>query len=140
VYLQAGANPQGGNFEVDVSIFQSGTVPANAQSLDFKAWNAQGTGPPSVSFDGNSLSPVGLSSGQGPSGQPYTLYGADISAYGGQMGQLKFTDAVGGPGLGGIELDDISFSPNAVPEPSTLALVVMGGMALAARRWRARRS
>jgi hypothetical protein len=136
VLLQAGANPQGGDTAVNVSIFQTGTIPADAQSLDFEAWNIEGGGPPSVSFDGNSLSPVALSSGQSLSGQPYTLYGADISAYAGQMGQLRFTDVFGGPVMCGIELDDISFSPNAVPEPSTLALLVTAGLALAARRWR----
>jgi hypothetical protein len=84
------------------------------------------------------LSPVLLSSGQDPSGQTYDVYGADISAYAGQSGQLQFTVPCT-PDLGenGFELDDITFSTTTVtPEPNTLALVVMGGLALAARRWR----
>jgi hypothetical protein len=35
------------------------------------------------------------------------------------------------------ELDDIAFSTSAIPEPGTLSLIVMRGLALAARRWRA---
>jgi hypothetical protein len=38
-----------------------------------------------------------------------------------------------------LELDDITFSTTAVvPEPSVLALMVMGGLAFGARRWRAK--
>ena len=44
-----------------------------------------------------------------------------------------FTDVFDNHGGNGIELDDISFSPNAVPEPSTLALIILGGAALATR-------
>ena len=41
----------------------------------------------------------------------------------------------------GSAFDDITFSTNvlAVPEPNTLALILTGGLALAARRWRAKR-
>jgi len=103
-------------------------------SLEFEAWSMIANATLSVSFAGNSLSPVGLSSGVSPSGQSYTLYGADISAYAGQSGQLQFTDVYSGQGLNGIELDDITFS--TIPEPSTLALLFMGGMAFGVRSWR----
>ena len=45
---------------------------------------------------------------------------------------LSFTDpapTIGGPSE--FELDNISFSPTATPEPNTLALIVMGGAAFA---------
>jgi hypothetical protein len=134
VMLQAGANPQGGSAGVNASLSQNGTIPANAMSLEFEAWSMIANATLSVSFAGNSLSPVGLSSGVSPSGQSYTLYGADISAYAGQSGQLQFTDVYSGQGLNGIELDDITFS--TIPEPSTLALLFMGGMAFGVRSWR----
>ncbi len=131
VFLQA-FNPGQGN----VSLWQTGTIPANAASLQFSAWNYTSVNEAfSVSFAGNSLSPVSLGSGQSASGQAYTVYGVSIAPYAGQTGQLEFT-AFGGQGPDWIELDDIAFSPNGVPEPSTLALVVIGGLALAARRWR----
>jgi len=134
VFLQAFNTGQG-----NVSLWQNGTIPANAASLQFKAWQEPTANEAySVSFAGNSLLPVALSYGQGPSGQPYTVYGVDIAPYAGDTGRLEFT-AVAGNGESGIELDDITFSPNAVPEPSTVALLVMGGLALAARRWRGNR-
>ncbi|MGP8236267.1 MAG: PEP-CTERM sorting domain-containing protein [Limisphaerales bacterium] len=42
---------------------------------------------------------------------------------------MSFTEPpppIGGPS--GLLLDDISFSPNAVPEPNTLALTALGGL------------
>ncbi len=131
VFLQAFNTGQG-----NVSIWQTGTVPANTESLQFSAWSHfGGSASFSVSFAGDSLSPVVLSSGESPSGQPYTVYGVNIAPYAGQTGQLEFTSLAGGPDWN--EFDDITFSPTAVtPEPGTLALVVMGGLALAARRWR----
>ena len=135
VFLQAFDTGQG-----NVSLWQNGTIPGNAASLQFSAWQMPTANQAfSVSFAGNSLSPVALSYGQSPSGQPYTVYGVNIAPYAGDTGQLEFT-ALAGNGESGIEFDDITFSQNAVPEPSTLALIVMGGAALAARRWRGRGS
>ena len=130
VFLQAFNTGQG-----NVSLFQNGTVPANAESLQFKAWNYTSVNEAfSVSFAGNSLSPVALGSGQSPSGQAYVVYGANIASYAGQTGQLEFT-SMGGEGPGWMELDDITFSTTAVPEPSTLALLAVGGVVLATRHW-----
>lgn len=140
VFLQSGANPQGGSVGVNVSIWQTGTIPANAQSLEFKAWSFEGIGVLSVSFEGNSLSPVLLSSQPNQSGIPVNEYGVNIAPYAGQTGQLEFTSVFTSQGASWNELDDITFSPNAVPEPSTLALIVMGGAALAARRCRKNRN
>jgi hypothetical protein len=136
VMLQAGGPSPlsgGGN----ASISQYGTIPASAMSLQFKAWSMLTNATLAVTFQGNSLSPVLLSSGESPSGQPYDVYGVDVSAYARDTGELEFTDVFEDQGLNGIELDDITFSTTAVtPEPNTLALVVMGGLALAVRRWR----
>jgi hypothetical protein len=129
VYLQAFDSTQG-----NVSIWQSGTIPANALSLQFKTWKFQPTSAFSVTFNGNSLSPVVLSSGQSASGQTYDVYGANIGAYAGQTGSLEFTALVSGYGESATEFDDITFSPTSVPEPNTLAIIVMGGVAVAARR------
>jgi len=136
VYLQSGFDPQTESVGVNVSLFQTGMIPSNAKSLEFSAW---GNYPNfAVSFADTSLSPVILSSAQSPSGQTYEVYGASIAAYAGQTGELDFTALFNnGINYGDIELDDITFSTAAVtPEPNTLALVVMGGLALAARRWR----
>jgi hypothetical protein len=135
VYLQAFSTSEG-----NVSLWQNGTIPANAASLQFSAWQFPSVNEAlSVTFAGNSLSLVLLSTGESASGQTYDVYGADVAAYAGQTGQLEFT-SFGGQGPDEVELDDITFSPNAVPEPNTLALLVMGGVALAFRRWRAKGS
>lgn len=130
VFLQSGGGPNGG---ADVSLSQVGTVPANAQSLEFKAWSWPSANAAfSVSFAGNSLSPVLI--GSTPN---YDDYGVNIAPYAGQTGELKLT-AIVTDAPSWIEFDDIAFSPYAVPEPSTLALVLMGGLALAARLRRAK--
>jgi hypothetical protein len=114
---------------------QNATVPSTAEWLQFEAY---AYGPFSVSFAGNALDPIALSSGVSADGLPYTVYGVNISAWAGQTGILEFAtgDEYYDPYL---ELDDITFSTTAVvPEPSVLALMVMGGLAFGARRWRAK--
>jgi hypothetical protein len=134
VFLQSGANPQGGSVGVNTSISQNGTIPANAQSLEFKTWSYYNSSF-SVSFAGNSLSLVFL--GSGPN---YDLYGVNVASYAGQTGPLEFTSIFKGLGQSCTEFDDITFSPNAIPEPGTLALVVLGGLAFGVRAGRKRGS
>jgi hypothetical protein len=130
--LQAGGVSPGGS-SVATSIGQSGTIPANDVSLELKAW-VPGDGALSVSFNGYSLPLVALSFGVAPSGQSYTLYGANIEPYAGENGPLQFT-----ANWGSVELDDISFSTTSIaPEPSIVALTVIGGLLCAARKWFAR--
>ena len=129
VFLQAFDTGQG-----NVSLWQNGTIPANAASLQFCAWDYSSV-IDSVSFAGNNLSPVVLGSGQSPSGQAYTVYGINITPYAGQTGQLEFT-AFGGQSPNPFELDDISFV--LTPEPSIVALTAIGGLLFGARKWFAR--
>jgi hypothetical protein len=108
----------------------NGTVPSTAQSLEFEAVTV---GTFSVSFAGNELEPIAISSVQGADGMTYTLYGASISAWAGQTGALEFTADfdVHDPYF---VLDDISFSPQTVPEPSPLALTGAGALLFALYR------
>jgi len=123
--LQTGANPLNPMpYTVNASIEQNGTVPSTAETLQFEAYELT---PLSVSFNGNALVPVALSSGLSADGLPYTLYGANISAWAGQTGELEFTADFNGS-FNPIVLDDISFSTNAVPEPSIVVLSAMGGL------------
>jgi hypothetical protein len=58
----------------------------------------------------------------------YHIYGADISAYAGQTGELRFTGVPAGPNSSGSAfIDNIEFSPIAIPEPTTLS-VLLGGL------------
>ena len=60
----------------------------------------------------------------------YNIYGGDISAFmGGQTGELRF-QAVVSSGFGITLLDNISFSNQPIPEPSSLALFGLGAFVL----------
>jgi hypothetical protein len=134
VFLQSGGTPQGSG-GVNTSLWQDGTIAANAASLQFKAWgDLPSTALFSVSFGGNNLVPITLSSGESPSGQVYTLYGINVSAYAGQTGQLEFTSDFNGAGPSWLLLDDISFSTQVVPEPRPLVLTGLGALLFALNR------
>ena len=130
--------PGGSVNYIDASIAQNGTIPLGTETLLFKAWQPMYAVPFSVSFAGNTLFPVVVSTGEGPSGQDYDDYAANVAAFAGQNGQLEFT--VSGNNYNSLLLDDITFSPNSVPEPGTLALMLMAGGAYAVRRWRTKES
>lgn len=100
------------------SIAQSGLVPADAQSLIFKASMLQ-DGALVVSLDDQTLSYTPLAVGPN-----YTVYGADISALADQNETLGFSAALD---LGAVILDDIEFSSQPIPEPSAVALLLVGG-------------
>jgi hypothetical protein len=121
---------QGGSTPEAASISQTGLIPTGTQSLLFKAVQ-EGPGPLNVNVGGRSISFAALWNGPN-----YTLYGANISAWAGQTEALTFT----APGASDAnleslwEIDDITFSPNAVPEPSSLALMGIGGLVFAGYR------
>ena len=126
----------GGTSASSASISQTALIPSGMQSLLFEAQQGTGGGAGGnldvfIGTQSVSLMPVAIES-------TYTLYGAKFSQWAGDTEQLTFSAAEGTTGLNNWTLDDISFSPNAVPEPNTLALVIMGGVALAVRRWRSK--
>ena len=90
------------------SIFQTASIPVTSQSLIFAGGSSL-----QVRFNGQILTPIALSNA--PS---YTIWGADISAYAGQSGELRFT----APWRSASILDGVQFSPTPVPEPSALML------------------
>jgi hypothetical protein len=127
---------QGSGDGTSASISQTGLIPFGTQSLLFEAQGNYGSppGPLEVLIGTQSVPFSAL--GGGPN---YTLYGADISAWAGETEQLTFSAVENIPQENNWEIDDISFSPTAVPEPSTLALVLTGGVAFGARRFRTSR-
>ena len=104
------------------AITQTATIPAGAESIQFITNDRFALGF-LIFFGGQRLSISQL--GATPSGQ--WLWGGDISAFGGQTGELRFQ------GVG--YLDYIRFS-QAVPEPNALGFFGFGALLLA---WRALR-
>ena len=97
------------------AIGQVGEVPVDSVSLRF-----YGSMSLRVTFAGQPLELVQLSSGAG-----YDHIGADISAFAGQTGELRFT-ASDIPVSTFLYLDVIRFSTVAVPEPGFHALMGVG--------------
>lgn len=107
------------------SIGQTGQIPFGTKTIMFRGASNNGI---VLSFGGNALSVVNL--GDYPN---YSIWGADISAYAGQTGELLF-NAPWQTGYG--MLDNIQFSSSPVPEPSTLALGALGTLLLSFYRWK----
>jgi hypothetical protein len=118
--LLAGSIPAA---ESTASLGQTGSIPSTAQSLIF--WDSLGT--LDVSFDGQALSLVEISNTVN-----YTVYAANISPFAGDTGQLLFT----APVYTAAVLDNIQFSTSPIPEPSTLAFCMLGGLSFV---WRLRK-
>ena len=112
---------------ITVLLGQTGQIPIGTQMLTF--WGDIGY--MQITFDGHLLAFNTLSNGPN-----YHVYSADVSAYAGQVGELLFRVPSTIPGGGGGYLDNLQFSPAAVPEPGTLALVgvIVGALGFTWRR------
>jgi hypothetical protein len=106
-------------------IAQTGQIPLNAVSLLFYGFERM-----EVTFGGLPLTLVTLETRSN-----YHLVGANVSAFAGQTGELKFLMPDLGFGSPMVYLDDIQFSPQPVPEPDTLRLFVLGGLVFSLSCW-----
>ncbi|HEY5043105.1 MAG TPA: PEP-CTERM sorting domain-containing protein [Verrucomicrobiae bacterium] len=112
-----------GNFSASLdgneSISQTGLVPNGTESLLFDATSSFLL----VSLGDQNLSYTAISTAVNSYGDSYTLYAANISAFAGQTEALTFSSPLGHYGI----LDNIQFSPQAVPEPATSSLFFLAG-------------
>jgi len=118
----------------DVTLSQTGLVPASAQSLWFKVQLSPfGGGFLQVTLGGETLLPVimGFTTN-------YMLWAADIRSFAGQTAELDFTAHAQRPHVDNnyAFLDSIQFSEQAIPEPNVLALLAVGAAVLG---WRIRK-
>jgi hypothetical protein len=104
------------------SISQTGFIPVGTEFLFFDAEKG-GPGNLVVTLGNQNLTfaPVATF----PS---YTVYGASVGAWVGTTEELTFTASTTTLGLNNWEIDDISFSPGAVPEPNPLVLTGVGAL------------
>lgn len=109
--------------QTSASIGQTGTIPITAETLSFWGQNVGGM---LITFNGQPLSFMAISNTLNYT----TIYGADISTYAGQTGQLLFTGSGTNPFAGGGVIDNIQFSSLPIPEPSVFALAVLGALTL----------
>jgi hypothetical protein len=130
-------SPSGENYDLTLqggaagtsAIQQTGVIPLGANSIRFYSQNSSLNYPP-----------LNISAGLTVNGQPVTLdpisvqnnvwlYAGNIAQYAGKTVTIDFY-ASAPTGLGSLNLQDISFSSQGVPEPETLALAGLGGLAL----------
>jgi len=127
VVLQAGGNPFGTG-PVAASLSQTGLIPDGTKSIRFLA---EGIGPIAVNLGGSNLNLISFP----VSNENYSVYEADASAFAGVIEPLTFTAlalSTSASDQGIFYLDDIMFSPDAIPEPSSLTLlaIVLVGLVL----------
>jgi hypothetical protein len=113
VYVQGGDIPGG-----SASITQPILIPAASRSILFPGRHVQGL---ELSFAGQPLNYFEVGSGPG-----YVHYGADITQFAGQSGLLRFSASYQNGGL----IDYVLLSPQVVPEPSAVVLLIGGGAAI----------
>ena len=109
-----------------ISLGQTGQIPLWAQSITF--WGD--IGGMQITFNGQPLSFSTFGRGTN-----YTVYGADVSAFAGQTGELLFTVPAR---VASSTLDNIQFSSQPTPEPAVLSLLALGSL-LFGWQWRRRK-
>jgi len=131
-FLFGGANsPEVGGQDgqlYSATISQTGTIPTGTETLlmDARSFGAS----PVVAIDGQPINMIPLQTFAN-----YTLYGGNISTYSGFVETLSFTEP-SSTTVAPTELllDNISFSPQAIPEPSPFVLSGIGGLLFALYR------
>src|ERR1700722_7859116 len=104
----------GGAFVPSTSISQMGLVPANAHSIQMDISLLIPSAPFTVSLGGQLITMVPLQVFPN-----YTVYGGDVSPFAGMIENLTITQFAPAPPNvppAALELDDIIFSPQIVPE------------------------
>jgi hypothetical protein len=113
------------------TLSQTGLVPGGTESIQMDVVEMNG-GTFAVTLGGQSINMVPLQTFPN-----YTLYGANVSAWSGQTANLSITENVpSNPAVypDELQLDNITFSTQTVPEPSPLVLTGAGALVFALYR------
>jgi hypothetical protein len=121
-----------------VSLSQTGQVPVGTESIQMEAREQFSSFV--VTLGGDTISMVPLQTFAN-----YTLYGGNIpSPLVGQVEGLSIAElpppstAPSEDSPSSLLFDDVAFSPQSVPEPNTIEMVIMGGTMLGLHGWRKR--
>jgi hypothetical protein len=120
--LQSGFNPPGPI--LPATIAQTATVPSTALSLQMKvrAFSPSDLSGLLVTLGGQTVPMHPLQTTTN-----YVLLGGDITSFAGLREQLRITSLpLPSYSNNSLELDSITFSPQAVPEPHGCALILLG--------------
>jgi len=122
-----------GALATQATIRQTGTVPNTAQSITFIARHyGTASGVLSITLGGQNIAFVAISSGS-----TYKEYGGNIpTALAGQSAELVFSALRTTVAGNDWEIDNIQFSPVAIPEPSLLSLIAWSAIGFWASRKR----
>jgi hypothetical protein len=107
------------------AIGQVGRIPDTAKSMTFYGYSLVNM---QLTF-GEANIPYFVIGG----GPNYTIYGADVSGFAGEMGQLLFTAPAS---IGGGMIDYMRFSNQPVPEPGLFEFSALGALLLGWHRLR----
>ncbi len=105
-------------------LAQTGTVPTGVFSVMFFSLGDR----PEVTFNGQVIPTTFMGNGVSSSGgATYEVLGGDVAPFAGQSGELRFTSYAPQGQFGSYTLlDNIFFSNQQVPEPSTLGVLGLG--------------
>ncbi len=112
------------------TLSQTGLVPAGTESIQMDAYEALGSF--TVTLAGQTVNLVPLQTFPN-----FTLYGGNISAWSGDNAALSITENLPtNPGIypDELELDNITFSTQVIPEPAPVVLTGIGGLLFALYR------
>jgi hypothetical protein len=133
VILFGGSQPPPGT----ATLSQTGLVPANAQSIQMDVaypFGTQFAGSFTVALGSQTISMSPLQTLAN-----YTIYGGNVAAYAGDVETLTITQYDVAPPTvppSAMELDNIIFSNQPIPEPQTWTLLLCGAGALSLWRWK----
>jgi hypothetical protein len=127
VFLFAGGAEFGTPYPTATSISQTGLVPSGTMSLLIDMDESGGI---TITLGGQTLNMQPIENFP-----TYSIYGADISSFAGQIEPLTITALPVGV-LNGVFLDNIIFSTSPVPEPGTGGLILCGAVLFGLKRGR----
>jgi hypothetical protein len=117
------------NWNITGMISQTGVVPVGTSSITMDVATYYTFATFEVVLGGQLLNMIPLENFP-----EYTVYGANISEFAGNLETLQLlAPPSGGPNA--VEYDNIQFSPSPVPEPSSFSLFALGTWFVAWRHW-----